>query len=58
MLLGIGTMFISLLFYTFETLLVFILVYLISLPVSFFIYQKQINLENIETSEEDHEDVL
>ena len=58
MLLGIGTMFISLLFYTFETLLIFIIVYLISLPVSFFIYQKQINRENIETSEEDHEDVL
>ena len=41
-LLGIGTIFISLLYYTFETLLVFSLIYLISIPFSFFIYVKNI----------------
>ena len=34
-LLAIGMMFISLLFYTFKTLLVFCLIYLISIPISF-----------------------
>ena len=57
-LLGIGTVFISLLFYTFETLLVFGLVYLISIPISFFMYKNQVKKENLETSEDEHEDVL
>ena len=57
-LLGIGTIFISLLYYTFETLLVFALVYLISIPVSFFMYINKDKKENLETSEDDHEDVL
>tara|TARA_E500000178_G_scaffold342176_1_gene387024 strand:+ start:239 stop:1030 length:792 start_codon:yes stop_codon:yes gene_type:complete len=58
MLLGIGTIFISLLYYTFETLLGFGFVYLISLPVSFLIYKNKEKKENIETSEDEHEDVL
>ena len=57
-LLGIGIIFISLLDYTFETLLVFGLVYLISIPFSFFMYNKQNKKENLETSEDEHEDVL
>tara|TARA_E500000331_G_C17211694_1_gene694016 strand:+ start:689 stop:1480 length:792 start_codon:yes stop_codon:yes gene_type:complete len=57
-LLGIGTVFISLLFYTFQTLLFFGAVYLASLPVSFFMYRKQSQKESLETSEEEHEDVL
>ena len=57
-LLGIGLIFISLLFYTFETLLIFGLCYLISIPISFFMYKNQIKKENQETSEEEHEDVL
>ena len=57
-LLGIGTIFISLLFYTFETLLFFGSVYLISIPVSFFMYKNQIKKENSENLEDDHEDVL
>ena len=57
-LLGIGTMFISLLFYTFETLLLFGLIYLLFIPISFFTYKNQIKKENLETSEDDHEDVL
>merc|ERR1712139_73200 len=55
-LLGIGTIFISLLYYTFETLLVFSLIYLISIPFSFFMYKNKNKKENLETSEDEHED--
>ena len=57
-LLGIGTIFISLLFYTFETLLVFGALYLFSIPISFIMYRNQNKKEILETSEDDHEDVL
>ena len=57
-LLGIGIIFISLLDYTFETLLVFGLVYLISIPISFFMYKNKNRKETLETSEDEHEDVL
>ena len=57
-LLGIGTVFISLLFYTFQTLLFFGAVYLASIPASFFMYRKQSQKESLETSDEEHEDVL
>ena len=57
-LLGIGTLFISLLYYTFETLLILSFTYLISIPISFFMYKRQSKKEKIETSDDDHEDVL
>ena len=58
-LLGIGIIFIFLLDYTFETLLVFGLVYLISIPISFFMYKNKNRKEKTaETSEDEHEDVL
>tara|TARA_A100000164_G_scaffold317024_1_gene297398 strand:- start:21 stop:812 length:792 start_codon:yes stop_codon:yes gene_type:complete len=57
-LLGFGTMIISLMYYTFQTLLVFGLAYLISIPVSFLMYKKQSKKENLDASEEEHEDVL
>ena len=57
-LLGIGTIFISLLFYTFLTLLIFGAVYILSIPVSFLMYKNQIKKESFETSEDEHEDVL
>ena len=57
-LLGIGTIFISLLYYTFETLLAFSFIYLFSIPISFFMFKKKNNSEDLENSEEDHEDVL
>ena len=57
-LLGIGIVFISLLDYTFETLLIFGLVYLISIPISFFMYKNKNKKETLETSEDEHEDVL
>jgi len=57
-LLGIGIVFISLLFYTFQTLLVFGLIYLISIPISFFMYRSRDKKEVLETSDDEHEDVL
>ena len=57
-LLGIGIIFISLLYYTFETLLVFGLVYLVSIPISFFMYKNRNKREALETSDDEHEDVL
>ena len=58
LLLGIGTIFIALLFYTFKTLLFFSLVYLIFIPVSIFFYKKQLKKNSIKISDEDHEDIL
>ena len=58
LLLGIGLVFISLLFYTLETLLLFGVFYLISIPISIIIYNTQ-NKKNLEKiSEENHEDIL
>ena len=58
LLLAIGIIFISLLFYTLETLLAFGAVYLISIPVSIIVFN-HLNKKNIrKISEEDHEDVL
>ena len=57
-LLGIGVIFISLLNNPFETLLALSLVYLISIPVSFIMYKRKDRKESLETSEDEHEDVL
>ena len=58
LLLGIGIIFIALLFYTFETLLIFGIIYLISIPVSIISYNNQ-NKKNAEKiSEDSHEDIL
>ena len=58
LLLGIGVVFIALLFYTLETLLIFGIVYLISIPFSMIIYKNQ-NKKNLEKmSDDSHEDVL
>ena len=58
LLLGIGLIFIALLFYTLETLFIFGILYLISMPVVIVIYKTQSkkNLEKI--SDESHEDIL
>ena len=58
LLLSVGIIFIALLFYTFETLLVFSLLYLISLPISILIYKKQEKKSISKISDEDHEDIL
>ena len=57
-LLGIGLVFISLLFYTFETLLIFGLSYLFLIPISFFMYKKQMRKDSLESLDDEHEDVL
>ena len=58
LLLSIGVIFISLLFYTLKTLLVFGVVYLITIPVSIIVYN-YLNKKNLKKiSEEVHEDIL
>ena len=58
LLLGIGIVFIALLFYTLKTLLIFGICYLISIPISVMIYNNQIKKNTDKTTEENHEDVL
>ena len=58
LLLGIGVVFISLLFYTLETLLAFGIFYLLSIPVSIVLYKNQNKINSKKISEEDHEDIL
>ena len=58
LLLGIGIIFIALLFYTLETLLIFGVGYLASIPVSLMIYNNQSKKNTDKTAEENHEDVL
>ena len=57
LLLGAGIVFIALLFYTLEALLVFGVSYLISIPVSVIIYRKH-NKKNEKISDDNHEDIL
>jgi len=58
LLLAVGIIFISLLFYTFETLLIFCIIYLISIPISIFIYKKEQRKYTSKISDDDHEDIL
>ena len=58
LLLGIGIVFISLLFYTLETLLAFGICYLITIPVSTLIYRNQSKKNAEKISEDNHEDIL
>ena len=58
LLLGVGIIFIALLFYTLETLLIFGIIYFFSIPLSIIIYNNQ-NKKNAEKiSEDSHEDIL
>ena len=58
LLLAAGLIFISLLFYRFETLLIFGIFYLLLIPISFFIFKNNQKKYLSKASEEDHEDVL
>jgi len=58
LLLGIGIIFIALLFYTLKTLLVFGIIYLLSIPVSIIIYKNQNRKNFKKISDEEHEDIL
>ena len=58
LLLGIGVVFIALLFYTLETLLIFGIIYLISIPVSIIIYNSKNKKNSEKISDDNHEDIL
>ena len=58
LLLSIGIIIIALLFYTLKTLLVFGIIYLLSIPVSIIIYNKQNKKNFKKISDEEHEDIL
>ena len=58
LLLGIGVVFISLLFYTLETLLIFGIIYLISIPISIILYNNQNKKNSEKISYDNHEDIL
>ena len=58
MMLGIAIIFVSLIFFTFKSLLVLGLLYICSIPVSYYLYKKTSNKLNKTTKEEDHEDIL
>ena len=58
LLLGIGLIFISLLFYTLETLLAFGAIYLISIPFSILIYKNKSKKISEKISDDTHEDIL
>ena len=58
LLLAIGAIFIALLFYTFETLLLLSIIYLTTIPISIFMFKKQKDTHSTKISDEDHEDIL
>ena len=57
-LLGIGVSFVTLMFFTFETLLAFSFLYILSIPMSCFTYFNQKKSIQIDNPEDEHEDVL
>ena len=58
LLLGIGVVFIALLFYRFETLLFFGLIYLFTIPISIIIYTNQSKKKSEKILDDNHEDIL
>ena len=58
LLLGIGIVFIALLFYTLKTLLFFGVIYLITIPLSAIMYRNQDKKNEEKISEDNHEDIL
>jgi len=57
-LLGIGISLVTLMFFTFETLLIFSFFYILSIPVACFTYLSNKRSVEIDNSEDDHEDIL
>ena len=57
-LLLIGVIIVSLIFFTFETLLILILGYLLSIPISIFTFYNLTKKFKNENSQDDHEDIL
>jgi len=58
LLLSVGIIFIALLFYTLETLLIFGLAYMASIPISFIVYKNQDKKNTEKISDDNHEDIL
>jgi len=58
LLFGIVVFFVSLIFFTFKALLVLSLLYLTSIPASYFLYKRTSRRLSKSTKEEDHEDIL
>ena len=58
LLLTVGIIFVSLLFYTFETLLLFGVIYFVSIPISYFVFKNQQKKYLHKISDDDHEDIL
>ena len=52
-----GMVFVSLLFFTFETLFIFGLFYILTIPISYIIYKRTKN-KFVDLSEDEHEDIL
>ena len=57
-LLGIGVSLVTLMFFTFETLLMFSLIYILSIPMACFTFYNNKNSTKNENSEDEHEDIL
>ena len=57
-LLGIGISLVTLMFYTFETLLIFSLIYILSIPLACITYLNNKKSFQIDNSEDEHEDIL
>ena len=57
-LLGIGVSLVTLMFFTFETLLIFSLLYILSIPIACLTYYRKKKSLKIDNSEDEHEDVL
>ena len=55
---GIGVSFISLVFFTFETLFIIGILYLLTLPISLIFYINKNKKTNSSTTDDDHEDVI
>ena len=57
-LLAIGISFVTLMFFTFETLLIFSFLYILSIPVACYTFYNNKKSNIIDNSEEEHEDIL
>tara|TARA_B100001564_G_scaffold260623_1_gene222377 strand:- start:838 stop:1497 length:660 start_codon:yes stop_codon:yes gene_type:complete len=57
-LLGIGISLVTLMFFTFETLLIFSFFYILSIPMACFTYSNNKKSVKVDNSEDDHEDIL
>ena len=57
-LLAIGISLVTLMFFTFETLLIFSFFYILSIPIACFTYLSNKKSVQIDNSEDDHEDIL